>query len=389
MVDLPINGRNIMSLAGILPGVVGGSVSQNIEDARSGPIMNVNSGRPNMNLFTFNGADFNNPSRNTGINFPPPDAIEQVRILTHDFSAEYAHNPGSQALAFSKSGSNQIHGAVWEFLRNDALNARNSFWADGAVNDRVTKRMSHGFTVLSSYTLAKSIDSSSTNNLGGTVSDPFDLHTERGRSKWDRRDVVVASWLWNKPLRFSNKMLNSLVGGWTLTGITTLQSGAPLTFLMGSDVALDGTGGSQHAQLAPSATASNITIDHPNRNAFITQFFNVNAFVQPRLAPRGVYGNAGRGLIIRTGVRVHRPGGAQGFRHPGNLEAAIPGGILQRAEPGEFCESQPDREQRRLRPYHQRRQRPRDPTGSESHLVISAAGRRAYRLNTFARPRYS
>jgi Carboxypeptidase regulatory-like domain/TonB-dependent Receptor Plug Domain len=184
-----------------------------------------------------------------------------------------------------------ILGAQNYLLGNDFRSTYHSW------QTQVTKRMSRGFTVLGSYTLAKSIDSSSTNNLGGTVSDPFDLHTERGRSTWDRRNVFVVSWLWNTPLRFSNKALNSLAGGWTLTGITTLQSGVPLTFLMGSDVALDGTGGSQHAQLAPGATASNITVSHPDRNAFITQFFNTNEFVQPRLVPRGVYGNAGRGLI--------------------------------------------------------------------------------------------
>jgi hypothetical protein len=162
---------------------------------------------------------------------------------------------------------------------------------------QVTKRMSHGFTVLASYTLAKSIDSSSTNNLGATVSDPFDLSTERGRSSWDRRHAFVASWLWNLPVHFASKPVESILGGWTLTGITTLQSGTPLTFVQGTDVALDGTGGAQHAQLAPGITAGNIVMSHPNRNAFVNQFFNTAAFIQPRVLPLGLYGNAGRGLI--------------------------------------------------------------------------------------------
>ncbi len=127
VVDLPLNGRNIMSLAGILPGVLAVAVPQEMDNARSGPIMDVNGGRSNMNLFTFNGGYFNNPSRNTGIDYPPPDAIEEVRILTHDFSAEYGHNPGSQVLVASKTGTNQIHGAAWEFLRNNDFNARNFF----------------------------------------------------------------------------------------------------------------------------------------------------------------------------------------------------------------------------------------------------------------------
>src|SRR5258708_7228045 len=98
-----------------------------MSDARGGPEMDVNAGRPNMNRFTFNGGYFNNPSRNTGINFPPPDAIQEVRIQTHNFSAEYGRNPGSQVNVVSKAGTNEFHGAAWEFLRNDALNARNFF----------------------------------------------------------------------------------------------------------------------------------------------------------------------------------------------------------------------------------------------------------------------
>src|SRR5580698_3245562 len=127
IVDLPLNGRNVMGLAAILPGVLNVNAPQEMGDARGGPTMDVNGGRPNMNLFTFNGGYFNNPSRNTGINFPPPDAIEEVRIQTHNFSAEYGHNPGSQVNVISKAGTNQFHGAAWEFLRNSDLNARNFF----------------------------------------------------------------------------------------------------------------------------------------------------------------------------------------------------------------------------------------------------------------------
>ena len=129
VVDLPLNGRNVIGLARILPGVLGVSAPQQLSDARSGPKMNVNGGRPNMNLFTFNGGYFNNPSRNTGMNYPPPDAVQEFRIQTHNFSAEYGRNPGSQINVISKTGTNEIHGSAWEFLRNDALNARN-FFAD-------------------------------------------------------------------------------------------------------------------------------------------------------------------------------------------------------------------------------------------------------------------
>ena len=184
-----------------------------------------------------------------------------------------------------------ILGPQGYLLGNDFRSWYHSFQA------QVTKRFSKGLTVLGSYTLAKSIDSSSTDNLGATVANPFNLRDERGRSSWDRRHAVVASWLYTPPIRLANRLTNSLFGGWTLSGITTIQSGTPLTFVMGDDVALDGTGGSQHAQLVPGTTRAMIMLEHPNRDAFWRQFFNTKAFVPTNSVPRGVYGNAGRGLI--------------------------------------------------------------------------------------------
>jgi Carboxypeptidase regulatory-like domain/TonB dependent receptor-like, beta-barrel len=162
---------------------------------------------------------------------------------------------------------------------------------------QLNKRFSKGLTVLGSYTLAKSIDMSSTDNLGATVANPFNLRDERGRSNWDRRHAFVASWLWSLPVHFDSPLANTLLGGWTLTGIHTAQSGGPLTFLMGDDVALDGTGGDQHAMLVSGVTADNITINHSDRGAMVAQFFNTGAFIPTDSVPRGVYGNAGRGLI--------------------------------------------------------------------------------------------
>lgn len=129
VVDLPLNGRNVMSLAQIVPGVANVSAPQYLSDARSGPTMNVNGGQKNMNLFTFDGGYFVNPSRNTGMNYPPPDAVQEFRILTSNFTAEYGRNSGSQVNVVSRAGTNAFHGSAWEFLRNDALNARNYFSA--------------------------------------------------------------------------------------------------------------------------------------------------------------------------------------------------------------------------------------------------------------------
>ncbi len=127
VVDLPLNGRNIMSLASILPGVTNVSAPQTMSDARGGPEMNVNGSLPNATVYTFDGAYFNNPSRNTGLNLPPPDAIAQFRMLTSNFPAEYGHSSGAQVEVVSRAGTDSFHGSAWEFLRNSAFNAKDYF----------------------------------------------------------------------------------------------------------------------------------------------------------------------------------------------------------------------------------------------------------------------
>ena len=125
--DLPLNGRNVMGLAGILPGVTNVFAPQEMTNTRSGPSMSVNGGRAVDNNFTFNGANFTHFGQTTGINYPPPDAVQEVRIQTHNFNSEYGNSAGSQVSVTSKAGTNAIHGAAWEFLRNDKLNARSFF----------------------------------------------------------------------------------------------------------------------------------------------------------------------------------------------------------------------------------------------------------------------
>jgi outer membrane receptor protein involved in Fe transport len=80
-----------------------------------------------QNLFLFDGAPFNALFRNTGLNFPPPDALQEVKVLTNSFSAEYGRNAGGVFNVVTRSGSNEVHGSLWEFLRNQRLNARNFF----------------------------------------------------------------------------------------------------------------------------------------------------------------------------------------------------------------------------------------------------------------------
>ncbi len=131
IVNLPLRARNVFALAATLPGVLGVTAPDNTDlgDARAGPVMNVNGGRRNMNYNRFNGTYFNNPSRNTGLNGPPPDAVQEFKIQTSNFAADSGRNPGANITLVSKTGTNQFHGAAWEFHRNDNLNARSFFQA--------------------------------------------------------------------------------------------------------------------------------------------------------------------------------------------------------------------------------------------------------------------
>jgi outer membrane receptor protein involved in Fe transport len=221
--------------------------------------------------------------------------IEALRTFN---PAKYGNDPVTGAVA-SESNVNDrviyepgVLGPQEYLLGNDFRSWYHS------LQVQATKRFSHGISVVGSYTLAKSIDSSSTDNLGAQVANPFNLHQEKGRSDWDRRNAFVVSWLYSPTVHLSNRFANGVLDGWTLTGIQTVQSGLPITFWQGQDVALDGTQNSQqHAELASGATDSTIQVSHPNRTAFVNNFFNAAAFVNPNALPPGTYGNSGRGLI--------------------------------------------------------------------------------------------
>jgi len=137
VVDLPLNGRNFTQLGTLIPGVVAppASLGGQAGDAQAGANgfgpstagFSVNGMRNQSNNFLLDGST-NNDTFNTGFVLrPPPDAIQEFKILTHSYSAEYGRNAGSVVNVVTKSGTNEWHGAAWEFNRNDGLNSRNFF----------------------------------------------------------------------------------------------------------------------------------------------------------------------------------------------------------------------------------------------------------------------
>lgn len=129
IVDLPLNGRNFSQLGLLLPGAA--PLTQGLQEAgetlRAGQSYAVNGMRPESNQFLIDGAENYNTINGGFVLRPPPDAIAEFRILTNTAPAEFGHNAGSTTNIVMRSGANEFHGDVWEFLRNDILDARNFF----------------------------------------------------------------------------------------------------------------------------------------------------------------------------------------------------------------------------------------------------------------------
>lgn len=160
--------------------------------------------------------------------------------------------------------------------------------------------MSRGFSFSGSYVLSKSMTNQPevTTGLISSIPNPFDLDALWGPSILDRRHVVAASWVFTPQRKFEGPFLNAVLSGWTLTGLHRYQSGSPLVFIMGTDVAQNGIlqPNGQYAQLVPGATAVDVRRDHQNRDDMIAMYFDTAAFVPVSRVPRGIYGNAGRDL---------------------------------------------------------------------------------------------
>lgn len=130
--SLPLNGRNFTFLAQLGAGV-NTSQADTRGNAASGAFT-ANGLRPSQNNYLLDGIDNNSNAVDflNGTNFvilPPLDAIQEFKVQTADFSAELGRSAGAVLNATIKSGTNSIHGAVWEFLRNDKLDAADYFEA--------------------------------------------------------------------------------------------------------------------------------------------------------------------------------------------------------------------------------------------------------------------
>jgi Carboxypeptidase regulatory-like domain/TonB-dependent Receptor Plug Domain len=139
IVNLPLNGRAYADLALLSPGVRRSAIA----DSRDASF-NVNGLRSALNSFILDGVDNNSyGTSNQGFSNQvvqvSPDAVEEFKVQTNNFSAEFGRTGGAVVNASMRSGTNQFRGTVWEFNRNDALNAVGFFKPSSGVKPKLNR----------------------------------------------------------------------------------------------------------------------------------------------------------------------------------------------------------------------------------------------------------
>ncbi len=121
--QLPLNQRDVYQLLQLQPGVQSQIGNNLFYGSDKAGVVTVNGGRGRANNYSVNGGDGNDLFANLPAVQPSPDSIEEFRVITNSFDAEYGRNSGAVVNVVTKSGTNDYHGSVYEFLRNDILNA--------------------------------------------------------------------------------------------------------------------------------------------------------------------------------------------------------------------------------------------------------------------------
>ncbi len=136
--DLPLNGRHVMQLALLQPGIAEGS---------GRGLFSVAGGRDDAVLYLLDGGLDNNLLDNLPVFIPNPDAVAEFRLLTSNAGAEYGRYAGGMVSVVTRSGSSRLHGSAFEFLRNEAFNANSFFNNRDGLPREALKRNQFGATL--------------------------------------------------------------------------------------------------------------------------------------------------------------------------------------------------------------------------------------------------
>jgi outer membrane receptor protein involved in Fe transport len=122
--NLPLNGRDARQLIALVPG---GVTTAPVDQFIASPSFSVNGARQDQVNFRLDGGEHMDTWFGSGLPYPNPDALQEFTVQTNNFSAKYGRNAGGIIDAVTRSGGNQFHGTVFEYLRNNALDARPFF----------------------------------------------------------------------------------------------------------------------------------------------------------------------------------------------------------------------------------------------------------------------
>ncbi|MDX2031293.1 MAG: TonB-dependent receptor [Blastocatellia bacterium] len=173
----------------------------------------------------------------------------------------------------------------------------NSFSSYHSLQVTGEKRFSKGVLFLIGYTWSKSLDDTSTwSGLGGQESplpqDPSRIFLEKGRSGFDLRQRLTATWVYETPFKSSNRFANALISGWQLSGLATFRTGYPFSVIVGGDVPNAGTGNTRASLIGDPVV--------PNDQRTVGRWFNTAAFAQPA---NFTFGTSGRNILDGPGAR--------------------------------------------------------------------------------------
>lgn len=144
--ELPLNGRNVLQLMQLTPGTVQGTGTFNQSATRpevGSQLISASGGRGNSTTFVLDGGLHEDPYTEVANVAPNPDAIQEFSFQTNNYSAKFSGRGGGVVNMVTKSGTNDFHGSLFEYVRNSAMNARNFF----AATDDGLKRNQYGISI--------------------------------------------------------------------------------------------------------------------------------------------------------------------------------------------------------------------------------------------------
>lgn len=170
VINMPLNGRNAADLTTLVPGAVTagnnhGALQGNSKQIPGAVAISVNGARPDQIGYNLDGANNEDLMSNTNNPFPFPDALQEFSVQTSSFSAQYGGNAGAVVNVVTRSGTNNWHGDLFEFVRNRAFNARNYF--------------------------ANSVDPLKRNQFGGVIGGP--LHKDKSFIFFGYQGTIIRS----------------------------------------------------------------------------------------------------------------------------------------------------------------------------------------------------